>query len=135
MNIYQEVILDHYKHPRNKGLEDEFDYKGYAVNPLCGDEAVAHLRVVDGALSMTHLVRGCAISQAAASILSEIVEGRHPDEISELLVLFASVVSGVAGASDVHEQLEAFAGVSKYPARIKCALLPVKALQEALWPT
>lgn len=125
MSVYQEVILDHYKHPRASGLEAEYDSEGYAVNPICGDEAM--VRFTAG--RMSHSVVGCSISQAAASVLAEeINEGSNPEAV---LDQFSAVVTGQADG-ELPGDFEAFAGVVKHPARVKCALLPVAAARSAL---
>jgi nitrogen fixation NifU-like protein len=129
--LYQEIILDHYKNPRNQGLESPFFAEGMSVNPICGDEAVVRLSG-DERVWMTHIVNGCAISQAAASLLSEILDGVLSERVEELLEQFTNAVSGGEFDPYVHEDLEAFSGVVKYPARIKCALLPADAVHRAL---
>jgi len=125
VNLYQEVILDHYKHPRASGLEAEYDSEGYAVNPVCGDEAT--VRFTAG--KMSHSVVGCSISQAAASVLAEWIN--KTGDPGAVLDQFSSVVTGQADG-DPPGDFGAFAEVAKYPARVNCALLPVAAARLAL---
>jgi nitrogen fixation NifU-like protein len=132
MKIYQEIILDHYKHPSNFGLETMYWVEGKAFNPLCGDEAVVRFSRIDGKVHMSQMVTGCAISQASASVLSEVMDGVSEDEVTGLADAFAAAVSGGSVDDSLHEDLEAFSGVVSYPARIKCALLPVQAVRSAL---
>ncbi|HEV2107466.1 MAG TPA: SUF system NifU family Fe-S cluster assembly protein [Thermomicrobiales bacterium] len=117
-SLYKEIILDHYRSPRNKGRLNPADYSHEDVNPLCGDEIVLDLRVKDGVISEVAFEgRGCAISQAAASILTEMVEGRPLDEVKAIT------------KDDVLEEL----GVPISPARMKCALLGLKCLKAGIY--
>jgi nitrogen fixation NifU-like protein len=117
-NLYREVILDHYKNPRNKGTLDPADYSYEDTNPLCGDEIRIDLRVADGRVSEVRFSgRGCAISQAAASILTEMVENQTLDDVKALT------------KDDLLEEL----GVPISPARMKCALLGLKALKAGIY--
>lgn len=129
--LYQELILDHFKNPRNKGLAEAFAYEGRANNPVCGDTASARLSEGPDGLTMTHEVDGCAISQAAASVLAELIEGAKPEEVPALLDRFAAVVAGKDSGEGMSDAA-AFAGIAKFPARAYCALLPVRALRQAL---
>jgi len=116
--LYREVILDHYRNPRNKGTLDPADYTYQDVNPLCGDEIRVDLRVDgDRVADVKFSGRGCAISQAAASILTEMVEGRTLDEVKAI------------GRDDVLEEL----GAPISPARMKCAMLGLKVLKAGLY--
>ncbi|ALK87055.1 hypothetical protein SEA_PEPE_81 [Mycobacterium phage Pepe] len=129
-SLYQEVILDHFKNPRNHGLAEVFDAEGFAVSSVCGDEARVRLTVTAGGVRMTHEVTGCAISQAAASALSEALEGVPADDVPAVLSQFSGAVRGQETTLD--GDVAAFSGVSAFPARVHCALLPVTALYAAL---
>jgi nitrogen fixation NifU-like protein len=119
-DLYRELILDHYKSPRNHGLLDPADGRAEGMNPLCGDEVAISVRF-DGGDSIAEIGfegRGCAISQAAASMLTEIVKGRDIDE---------------AAAMPKDELLEELGvPLQQNPARLKCALLPLGVLKVAL---
>lgn len=117
-NLYREIILDHYRNPRNKGTLDPADYSYEDTNPLCGDEVRIDLRVKDGAVDEVRFSgRGCAISQASASMLTELIEGQPLDEVKSLT------------KDDLLEEL----GVPISPARMKCALLPLKVLKAGIY--
>jgi nitrogen fixation NifU-like protein len=117
-SLYREIILDHYRNPRNKGTLDPADYSYEDTNPLCGDEVRIDLRVKDGVVDAIRFSgRGCAISQASASMLTEIVEGKPLDEVKALT------------KDDLLEEL----GVPISPARLKCALLSLKVLKAGLY--
>jgi nitrogen fixation NifU-like protein len=131
VKLYQEIILDHYKNPSNQGLDEDFTSEGYAVNPICGDEISVRFSGTQY-VHMTHMVSGCAISQAAASVLSEILDGAKCECVERLVDQFCAAVSGGEFDSDLHDDLEAFSGVVRYPARVKCALLPTVAVRRAL---
>ncbi|MGI8619726.1 MAG: Fe-S cluster assembly sulfur transfer protein SufU [Gemmatimonadaceae bacterium] len=133
--MYQELILDHYRRPRNKG-ELEGEHRTIAMkNPLCGDEVYLHLSLEDervAAISFTG--RGCSISQAAASMITQAVKGRTADEAETLGARYREMIMGDAGAAQDKSlgQLRALSGVSKFPARVECALLAWNALEEGL---
>src|SRR6266704_192083 len=138
-SMYQEIILDHYRHPHHKGLREPYDAEVHHVNPTCGDEVT--LRVsLDGtsdAATVTDIsydALGCSISQASASVMSELVIGKTVKEAmaigDEFLALMQSR-GGLEPDEDVLEDAVAFAGVSKYPARVKCALLGWMAWKDA----
>ncbi|GAB7037357.1 MULTISPECIES: Fe-S cluster assembly sulfur transfer protein SufU [Catenuloplanes] len=134
--LYQEIILDHYKHPHGRGLRDPFAGEAHHVNPTCGDEVTVRVAVdPDGVLSdISYDGQGCSISQASASVLHELLQGRRPDEAARVHAAFAHLMGG-RGAVEPDEELlgdgVAFAGVAKYPARVKCALLPWMAFKDA----
>ena len=142
--LYQEIILDHYRHPHNKGLREPFDAEVYHVNPTCGDEVTLRVRVgsADGVPvveDVSYDSLGCSISQASVSVMTDLVVGRTLDEATRAYDAFLALMrtkgdsSGLA--DDVEEVLEdavAFEGVSKYPARIKCALLGWMAWKDAV---
>ncbi|MFM6841485.1 MAG: Fe-S cluster assembly sulfur transfer protein SufU [Candidatus Planktophila sp.] len=134
-NLYQEVILDHYKNPQNKHLKSDNDAQVHHVNPSCGDEVTLGVKLDgDKILSINWEGVGCSISQASTSIMSDLLAGKSLAEanaISEdFLHLMQSKGSG-EGNADVLEDAVALAGVSKYPARIKCALLGWMAFKDA----
>jgi nitrogen fixation NifU-like protein len=138
-SLYQEIILDHYRNPRHRGLQEPYDAEVHHVNPTCGDEVRLRVRLVAGSREPTvaevsYESVGCSISQASASVLSELLIGKGVSaglEIhDEFLALMQSQGQGEPD-EDVLEDAVAFAGVSKYPARIKCALLPWMAWKDA----
>jgi nitrogen fixation NifU-like protein len=133
--MYQELILDHYRRPRNKG-ELEGEHKTVAMkNPLCGDEVYLHLSVEDDRVDdISFTGRGCSISQAAASMITQAVKGKTADEAEALGVRYREMIMGDAEAAKDKSlgQLRALSGVSKFPARVKCALLAWNALEEGL---
>ncbi len=130
--LYQEIILDHYKHPHGRGLRDPFEGEAHHVNPTCGDEIT--LRVRDDLSDISYDGLGCSISQASASVLYELLKGRTPAEVNEIHEAFVELMQGrgqVEPDEDVLGDGIAFAGVAKYPARVKCALLPWMAFKDA----
>lgn len=134
-SLYQDVILDHYKHPQNKKLSAEFDAQVHHVNPSCGDEITLNLTLKDGYVDqVTWDGVGCSISQASVSIMSDLLQGKSLQDAriieGEFLELMQSKGSK-NGNEDLLEDAVAFAGVSKYPARIKCALLGWMAFKDA----
>lgn len=137
--VYQELILHHYRHPRNKGVLPDADVTLAHNNPLCGDELVVYL-ALDGTTvrEACFTGQGCAISQAAASMLTSALRGRTVDEARALLASYASMFGGDAGAAAAAADdpalgdLRALAGVARLPARVRCALLPADALGRAL---
>jgi len=133
--MYQELILDHYRRPRNKG-ELEGEHKTIAMkNPLCGDEVYLHLSLEDERVTdISFTGSGCSISQAAASMITQAVKGKTPAEAEALGGRYREMIMGDAGAAQDKSlgQLRALAGVSKFPARVRCALLAWNALEEGL---
>lgn len=133
--MYQELILDHYRRPRNKG-ELEGEHKTIAMkNPLCGDEVYLHLSVEgEKVADISFTGRGCSISQAAASMITQAVKGKTADEAESLGERYREMIMGNASAAQDKTlgQLRALSGVSKFPARVKCALLAWNALEEGL---
>lgn len=133
--LYQEVILDHYKRPRNFGPLADADHSAEGYNPLCGDQVKVSVRLEDGRVADAHFEgAGCAISTASASLMTEAVKGMTMDEAEDLFQRFHGLVSGKNEASDEDDlgKLEALAGVRDYPVRIKCATLAWHALRSAL---
>jgi nitrogen fixation NifU-like protein len=132
--LYKEVILDHYKNPRNKRDMPGADLSGSANNPLCGDEITIRARVTDGKLAeVAFQGQGCSISQASASMLTEAVGGKALDDAGTLASDFRGMMEGkVQPSEEEFGDLIALRGVVKYPVRIKCAVLAWDVLQEAL---
>ena len=138
-DMYQEIILDHYRNPHHKGLRDPFDAQVYHVNPTCGDEVTLRVSLKDtGGEAVVEDVSfeslGCSISQASASVMSDLVIGKPVAEAMTISQAFLELMqSKGAGQPDegLLEDAVAFVGVSKYPARIKCALLGWMAWKDA----
>jgi nitrogen fixation protein NifU and related proteins len=134
-SLYQEIILDHYKHPRGRVLLDEPAAQSHQVNPTCGDEVTVQVALdADGHLLVGYEGQGCSISQASASVMSEMVTGADPADADVVRRAFVELMHSKGAAEpdeDVLGDGVAFVGVAKYPARIKCALLPWMALQDA----
>jgi nitrogen fixation NifU-like protein len=137
--MYQEIILDHYRNPHHKGLRDEFDIEVHHVNPTCGDEVTLRVKVVDGPGGMTvqdvsYDGAGCSISQASTSVMTDLVIGRPVEEALDKHEAFLALMQSrgtLEPDEDVLEDGIAFAGVSRYPARVKCALLGWMAWKDA----
>jgi nitrogen fixation NifU-like protein len=134
-NLYQEVILDHYKNPLNKSLSTEFDVQVHHINPSCGDEITLNL-TLDGLVikEITWDGVGCSISQASVSIASDLLTGKTisvADAITEDFMELMQSKGKKTGDEEVLEDAVALAGVSQYPARIKCALLGWMAVKDA----
>jgi nitrogen fixation protein NifU and related proteins len=139
-SLYQEVILDHYRHPHHKGLREPFDAEVHHVNPLCGDEVTLRVTLKDAGdaepvvTDVSYDALGCSISQASASVMSELIIGRTVPEAMGLQAEFLSLLQSKGQQQPGEEILGdavAFAGVAKYPARIKCALLAWMAWKDA----
>lgn len=133
-DLYQEVILDHYKHPRNHGEVDACSAKADGFNPLCGDRVTVALDVEDDRIvSLRFVGSGCAISMASASMMTEAARGKTRAEAEALLEHFRKLVMGddQAAGPDLGK-LQVFAGVREYPARVKCATLAWHTLKNAL---
>jgi len=138
-DMYQEIILDHYRNPHHKGLRDPFDGEDYQVNPTCGDEVKLRvsLKDVDGepvVEDVSYESLGCSISQASASVMADLVIGKPVGDAMKIGDAFLELMHSkgqLEPDEDVLEDAVAFAGVSKYPARVKCALLGWKAWQAA----
>jgi nitrogen fixation protein NifU and related proteins len=134
--MYQEIILDHYRNPHRSGLREPFDAESYQINPTCGDEVT--LRVAldgDRVTDVSYDAIGCSISQAATSVLTDLVIGRTVDESKSTMDAFVNMVQSrgqVEPDEDVLHDAIAFAGVSRYPARVKCALLAWMAFKDAV---
>ncbi len=135
-SLYQEIILDHYKNPHHAGLRDPFEAEVHHVNPTCGDEITLRVHLRDGVVEdVSYDAVGCSISQAAASVMTDLVIGKKVDEGMEIGEVFLTLMQGkgqVEPDEDVLEDGIAFAGVAKFPARVKCALLGWMAWKDAV---
>ena len=140
MNLYQELILEHSKRPHHAGLREPFDAEVHHVNPTCGDEVTLRVALADlpdgpTVADVSYEGMGCSISQASASILHELLKGGTVQESLRRHEAFTELMGGrgqVEPDEQVLEDAVAFAGVAKYPARVKCALLPWMAYKDAL---
>jgi nitrogen fixation protein NifU and related proteins len=133
--LYQDIILDHYKKPRGRGLREPYEAQVRHVNPTCGDEVDLRVHLVDGTVAdVSYEGMGCSISQASASVLHELMVGRTIKEALSTVDHFTEMISSrgqVTPNEDVLDDGVAFAGVAKYPARVKCALLSWMAFKDA----
>jgi nitrogen fixation protein NifU and related proteins len=133
--LYQELILDHYRRPRNKGTLENADASVEMKNPLCGDEICLQV-AFDGAsiCDLRFAGRGCSISQASASMMTQMVKGKSAEEIETIRNRFRDLMLGDQSAADDQSlgSLRALSGVARFPARVKCALLAWNALETAL---
>jgi nitrogen fixation protein NifU and related proteins len=137
--LYQEIILDHYRNPVGRGLLEPFDAEVHHVNPTCGDEITLRVRLAPGSdlVEVSYENQGCSISQAAASVMHEIVQGQP---LSYFQARQAEFLALMHSATQQHSEFDpealgdamAFSGVAQYPARVKCALLPWMACAQAL---
>jgi nitrogen fixation protein NifU and related proteins len=138
-SLYQEIILDHYRNPHHKGLREPYDAEVHHVNPTCGDEVTLRVALKDTedgpvVVDVSYDSLGCSISQASASIMADLVIGKPVSEAMAISQEFLELMQSRGEAEPDEQVLEdavAFAGVSKYPARIKCALLGWKAWEAA----
>lgn len=135
--LYQEVILDHYRRPRNKGAIDEPTHTITMNNPLCGDVIELLLRVKNGRIEdVSFQGKGCSISQASASMMTERIRGRSVEEARRLKERFSRMLQGATGEADASElgDLRSLSGVARFPVRVKCALLAWNCLEDLLGP-
>ena len=131
-DLYQEIILDHYKKPRNAGRLEQPTCSAAGDNPLCGDKISVTVKTSGDRLEdLRWAGAGCAISTASASLMSEAVKGKTKAEIESLFTRFHDMVTG-KGSSDGLDKLEVFSGVSEFPVRVKCASLAWHTLKAAL---
>ena len=131
-DLYQEIILDHYKKPRNAGLIEQPSCSAHGDNPLCGDKIAVTVKMKGDTLEdIRWRGAGCAISTASASLMSEAVKGKTKAEFNALFEKFHAMVTGT-GPSDGLDKLEVFSGVSEFPVRVKCASLAWHTLKAAL---
>ena len=135
-DLSREIILDHYQNPRNHGRLEQPTLANRGHNPLCGDEIELSLQIAepDGTIrDIAFVGRGCSISQASASMMTEAVKGHNLDDAEEAVQSFTQKMSSrAAPPADIEEELDALQGVKKYPARVKCALLPWTTLRETV---
>lgn len=134
--LYQEMILDHNRNPRNFRIIEDADHQVEGYNPLCGDRYTVYVKLGDGRINdVSFTGAGCAISKASASMMSSMVKGKTIEEAEELFEKFHDLVTGKNGKKENLEdlgKLAVFAGVSEYPARVKCASLAWHTLKNAL---
>ena len=136
-SMYQEVILDHYKNPQHAGLREPYEAEVHHVNPSCGDELTLRVHLSDDGCTVEDVsydAEGCSISQASTSVMAEEVIGLPVDEAMSKLAAFDEMITSrgtVEGDAEIIGDGVAFAGVAKFPARVKCALLGWKAFQAA----
>lgn len=136
--MYQEIILDHYRDPHGSGLRDPYDAETHHVNPTCGDEVTLRVTLDDTATvvrDVSYESLGCSISQASVSVLHDLVVGRPVGEAWTVMAAFQEMAQGrgkVEPDEDVIGDGVAFAGVARYPARVKCALLGWMAFKDAV---
>ena len=137
-SLYQELILDHYRRPRNKGALEGATHAVSLNNPLCGDEIDLQLRVDGDVIREVRFVgRGCSISQASASMMTQLVKDKSVPQAVALADRMGAMMRGdeTAARDKALGDLRALAGVCKFPVRIKCALLPWNALTDAVKPS
>src|SRR5262249_47704117 len=138
-SMYQEIILDHYRHPHHKGLREPFDAEVHHVNPTCGDEVTLRVTLKDAGgeaavADVSYDALGCSISQASVSVMTDLIIGKPVSEAMDISAEFLELMQSRGEAEpdeDVLGDAVAFEGVSKYPARIKCALLGWMAWKDA----
>lgn len=134
--LYQEVILDHYKNPQHKGLQPTYDAQVHHVNSSCGDEITLNIALENNCVSSISWDGvGCSISQASVSIMSDLVSGKSVDDARVILDSFVELMQSKGlktGDAEILEDAVSLAGVSKFPARIKCALLGWMAYKDAV---
>ncbi len=133
--LYQEIILDHYRAKHHSGLRDPYEVEVHHVNPSCGDEVTLRIHVDGDTVSdISYDGQGCSISQASTSVMTDLVIGRPVTDGLELHQEFLTLMQSKGTLEPDEERLEdaiAFAGVSKFPARVKCALLGWSAFKDA----
>ncbi|HEY8418364.1 MAG TPA: SUF system NifU family Fe-S cluster assembly protein [Limnochordales bacterium] len=131
--LYRDVIMDHYRRPRNKGRLEQPSVSVDLHNPVCGDEITLQLLVEDGRIRQARFMgRGCSISQASASMMTQQLEGKTLAEAEEMLNRFKQMMRGDESAGEPLGDLYALHGVAKFPVRVKCALLSWEALERSL---
>lgn len=134
-NLYQEIILDHYRSPHHAGLREPFEAEVHHVNPTCGDEVTMRVHVAGGLVEdISYDAEGCSISQASTSVLTDLLIGKTVEDGMAVLDEFVALMQGrgqIEPDENVLEDGIAFAGVAKFPARVKCALLGWMAWKDA----
>ena len=135
-SMYQEIILDHYKHPHRRSLREPYDTESFQINPTCGDEVTLRVKLAgDTVEDVSYEGQGCSISQASTSVLTDLVVGQTLTDSLSTMDAFVTLLQGRGQVEPDEEVLEdgvAFAGVAKYPARVKCALLGWMAFKDAV---
>ena len=134
-SLYQEVILDHYKHPQHKGLSPTFSAQVSHVNTSCGDEIILNIILENDVItSLTCEGQGCSISQASVSMMTDLLTGKSLEESETIVKSFSELMASKgtsAGDPEILEDAVVFAGVSKFPGRVKCSLLGWMAFKDA----
>jgi len=134
-SLYQEIILDHYRNPHHQGLREPYDVEVHHVNPTCGDEVTLRVQVAEGVVAdVSYEGQGCSISQASTSVMTDLVIGKAVDDALRTSDAFLELMQSRGALTPDEDVLEdgiAFAGVSRYPARVKCALLGWMAWKDA----
>ncbi len=134
--MYQEIILDHYRAPQHRGLREPYEAEVHHVNPTCGDEVTLRVHLDGDTVSdISYEAQGCSISQASTSVMTELLIGHPLDHDLQVAASFLEMMQSRGNSEpdeDVLEDAVAFAGVSKYPARVKCALLGWMAWKDAV---
>ena len=135
-DLSREIILDHYQSPRNHGRLEQPTVANRGHNPLCGDEIELSLRIDESSDAIGEIAftgRGCSISQASASMMTDVVKGKTLSDVEAAVEKFTKrMANREAPPVELEEELDALQGVKRYPARVKCALLPWTTLREAL---
>ena len=135
-DLYQQLILDHTRHPRNKGAPAVFDKKAEGYNPLCGDKVTLYLKLNKDVIEDLHFEgSGCAISTASVSILTDFLKGKKTSEIPSLFKSYQDLVTGKQiseNEKEILEKMVIFEGVKEFPMRVKCATLSWHTLKAAL---
>jgi nitrogen fixation protein NifU and related proteins len=133
-DLSREIILDHYQNPRNHGRLDSPTVANRGHNPLCGDEIELSLLISDDHVDEIRFSgRGCSISQASASMMTDLVKGHTLDEVDSSVQRFTtSMANRQSAPAELESELDALQGVKRYPARVKCALLPWTTLRESI---
>ncbi len=133
-DLSREIILDHYQNPRNHGRLDTPTVANRGHNPLCGDEIELSMLISDDHVDDIRFSgRGCSISQASASMMTDLVKGHTLDEVDSAVKSFTQTMANrQAAPADLENELDALQGVKRYPARVKCALLPWTTLRESI---
>ena len=131
-DLYQEVILDHSKNPQNFGILNQYTCTAEGNNPMCGDSLTVYVNIENNVISdVSYRARGCAISVASASIMSNIIKGKTIEEVDILFDKFHRLCMGEDIEDDEMETLKVLSGVSKFPTRVKCATMSWHAIKEA----
>lgn len=133
-DLYQEVILDHSRHPHNFGPLTDANRHAEGYNPLCGDQISVHLKMEGDRIADVHFEgNGCAISKSSASVMTDVVKGKAAADVQHLFTQFHNMVTGKPETlDDASEKLAVFSGVSEFPTRVKCAVLAWHTLKSAL---